>query len=121
MKVTESEISDLKKFISDLNADNGTIAVEGKRDTRALKNIGIRNKIVEFHKYCGINNFADAVASYDKIIILFDGDKKGRYLTVKAIEKLQRRTRVDLSFKRRLVLATRGRIRFVEQLTCYEI
>jgi 5S rRNA maturation endonuclease (ribonuclease M5) len=55
------------------------------------------------------------------LIILLDGDRKGRYLTGKIIEQLQHRTKVDLSFKRKLVLITKGKIRFIEQLVCYEL
>jgi len=64
--------------------------------------------------------FVDFVAKYDRVIILLDGDRKGKYLTAKLIEQLQRRTKIDLSFKKRLVSITKGKIRFIEQLVCYE-
>ena len=65
-------------------------------------------------------NFTDSVARYQRTIVLFDGDKKGRCLTGKTIQLLQRRTKVDLSFKRKLRQITKGKIMFVEQLVCYE-
>jgi len=56
----------------------------------------------------------------ESVIILLDRDRKGRYLTGKIISQLERRTKVDLSFKKKLVSITKGKIRFIEQLVCYE-
>jgi len=67
-----------------------------------------------------MNDFADSVARYNRLIILFDRDRKGRALTSKTIQLLQRRTKVDLSFKRKLRLITKGKIMFIEQLVSYE-
>jgi len=33
---------------------------------------------------------------------------------------LERRTKIDLLFKKKLVSITKGKIRFIEQLVCYE-
>ena len=99
---------------------NCVVAVEGKRDSTALKKLGFLGQIIEFHKFGGIVNFADYVARYDKLIILFDRDRKGRYLTEKTIQILQRRTQIDLSFKRKLTSITKGKIRYIEELVCYE-
>ncbi|HSB83937.1 MAG TPA: toprim domain-containing protein [Nitrosarchaeum sp.] len=121
MLVTEQEIHEIKKFVLQLNSMKGSVVVvEGKKDTSALKKLGFSGKIVEFHKFGGIVNFADFVARYEKLIILFDRDRKGRYLTEKTIQLLQRRTKIDLSFKRKLTTITKGKIRFTEQLVCYE-
>ena len=121
MLVTEQEIHEIKKFVFQLNLMKGSVVVvEGKRDASALKKLGFSGQIIEFHKFGGIVNFADSVARYEKLIILFDRDRKGRYLTGKTIQLLQRRTKIDLSFKRKLTVITRGKIRFVEQLVCYE-
>jgi len=119
--VTEQEIHEIRNFVFQLNLMKGSIVVvEGKRDASALKKVGFSGQIIEFHKFGGIVNFADYVARYEKLIILFDRDRKGRYLTGKTIQLLQRRTKIDLSFKRKLTVITKGKIRFVEQLVCYE-
>ena len=119
--VTEQEIHEIKKFVYQLNLmKDSVVVVEGKRDTTALKRLGFSGKIIEFHKFGGIVNFTDSVARYEKLIILFDRDRKGRYLTGKTIQILQRRTKIDLSFKRKLTIITKGKIRFTEQLVCYE-
>jgi 5S rRNA maturation endonuclease (ribonuclease M5) len=119
--VTEQEIQEIKKFVLQLNSmKDSIVAVEGKRDASALKRLGFSGEVIEFHRFGGIVNFADYVSRYEKIIILFDRDRKGRYLTGKTIQLLQRRTKIDLSFKRKLTSITNGKIRFTEQLICYE-
>jgi 5S rRNA maturation endonuclease (ribonuclease M5) len=94
--------------------------VEGKRDSVALKRLGCSGDIIEFHKFGGFVKFADHAEKFQSVIILFDRDKKGRYLTGKTIQLLQRRTKIDLSFKKRLTSITKGKIMFIEQLVCYE-
>ena len=121
MLVSEQEIIDMKNFIFQLNSKkDDVVVVEGKRDHNALRKLGYSGKILEFHKFKGMINFTDYAAKYKNIIILFDRDKKGRRLTGKTIQLLQRRTNIDLSYKRKLRLITKGKIVFIEQLVCYE-
>ncbi len=121
MLVTEQEIIELKNFIFELNSmKDSVVVVEGKRDSIALKKLGYSGKVLEFHKFGGMINFADSVSKYKNLILLFDRDKKGRTLTGKTIQLLQRRTKIDLSFKKRLREITKGKIMFIEQLVCYE-
>ena len=121
MIVEEQEIIEIKNFVSHLNSmRESVVVVEGKRDSEALKKIGFSGKVVEFHKFGGMINFVDSVARHENLIILFDGDRKGKYFTRKTIQLLQRRTKVDLTFKRKLTSITKGKIRFIEQLVCYE-
>ena len=121
MIINEREINEVKNFISVLNSINESVViVEGKRDSSALKKIGFSGKVLEYHKFRGMIDFTDSVARYKNLILLFDGDKKGKHLTRKTIQLLQRRTNVDLTFKRKLTSITKGKIRFIEQLVCYE-
>jgi len=121
MLVSEQEILELKKFVIELNSiENSVVIVEGKRDSNALRKLGFTGKILEFHRFSGMIDFADSVAKYERLIILFDRDKKGRTLTGKTIQLLQRRTKVDLTFKRKLRMITKGKIMFIEQLVSYE-
>jgi len=121
VRVTEQEVQDVKNFILLLNSQvDSVVIVEGKRDSTALKKLGFSGKVLELHKFGGMIKFVDYVAKYQRLIILLDGDRKGRYLTGKIVEQLQHRTKVDLSFKRKLVSITKGKIRFIEQLVCYE-
>jgi len=119
--VTEQEIIELKNFIFQLNAmKDSVIVVEGKKDSIALKKLGYTGKVLEFHRFGGMINFTDSVSKYKKLIILFDRDKKGRTLTSKTIQLLQRRTKIDLSYKRKLREITKGKIRCIEELVSYE-
>ncbi|MCH7967591.1 MAG: toprim domain-containing protein [Thaumarchaeota archaeon] len=121
MLVTEQEIIELKNFIFQLNSMKGSlVVVEGKKDSIALKKLGYIGKVLEFYRFGGMIDFTDSVAKYKNIIILFDRDKKGRTLTRKTIQLLQRRTKIDLSFKRKLRGITKGKIIFIEQIVCYE-
>ena len=121
MLVPEQEILELKEFIFQLNAiEKGVVIVEGKRDSDALRKIGHTGKVLEFHRFSGMIDFADSVAKFERVIILFDRDKKGRTLTEKTIQLLQRRTKVDLTFKKKLRIITKGKIMFIEQLVSYE-
>ena len=121
MEFSEKEIDDIKKFIKHLNSKNeSVVVVEGKRDSIALEKLGFSGKILEFHSFKGIVKFSDSVAKYKSIILLLDGDRKGRYLTKRIIDLLEHRTKIDLSFKKKLVSITKGKIRFIEQLVCYE-
>jgi len=121
MEFPENEIVEIKKFIDLLNSEkDGVVIVEGKRDSAALVKLGYSGKILEFHRFNGMVKFADSAAKYHKIILLLDGDRKGRYLTKKIIELLEHRTKIDLLFKKKLVSITKGKIRFIEQLVCYE-
>ena len=121
MEFSEKEIDDMKKFIKHLNSKNeSVVVVEGKRDSIALRKLGFSGKILEFHSFKGIVKFSDSVAKYKSVILLLDGDRKGRYLTKRIIDLLEHRTKIDLSFKKKLVSITKGKIRFIEQLICYE-
>ena len=121
MKFSEKEMDEMKKFMKHLNSKKESVViVEGKRDSNALRKLGFSGKILEFHSFKGIVKFSDSVAKYKSIILLLDGDRKGRYLTKRIIEQLEHRTKIDLTFKKKLVSITKGKIRFIEQLVCYE-
>jgi len=103
MEFPESEIVEIKKFINLLNSQkDGVVVVEGKRDSAALVKLGYSGKILEFHKFNGMIIFADSAAKYRKIILLLDGECNGKYLTKKIIDLLERRTIIDLLFKKKL-------------------
>jgi 5S rRNA maturation endonuclease (ribonuclease M5) len=121
MIVSEQEILEMKNFVLELNSkEKSVVIVEGKRDSNALRKLGFTGKVLEFYRFRGMVDFTDSVEKYERLIILFDRDRKGRTLTGKTIHLLQRRTRVDLSFKRKLRMITKGKIMFIEQLVSYE-
>jgi len=122
MKITSSEIEGIQNFIALLNSKkDSVVVVEGKRDSAALKKLGFSGKICEFHSFKGLVKFADSMDSYRRIILLLDLDPKGRYLTSRIISQLEHRIRIDLSFKRKLSMITKGKIRHIEDLSIYEL
>ena len=115
------EVFKIRGFIDELNSKaDSVVIVEGKRDAEALKRLGLTKHVLEFHKFGGIAKFADSVSRHKKLIIMLDSDRKGRYLTRRIIEQLSRRTKLDLSQKKRLIEITSGKIRTIEELILYE-
>ena len=93
--------------------------MEGKRDESALKKLGFYGKICQFHSFKGLVKFVDRMPKYESLILLLDLDRKGRYLTGRIVSQLVHRMSVDLSFRRRLTIITKGKIRHVEDLSWY--
>jgi 5S rRNA maturation endonuclease (ribonuclease M5) len=119
--ISLDEVSELRDFINSLNSEQDSIVVvEGKRDSAALKKLGYTERVLEFHRFGGLTKFTDSVSRHKNLIILFDSDRKGRYLTRRVIEQLEHRTRIDLSYKKRLIEITKGRVRAIEELIQYE-
>ena len=120
VKITTSEIEKIESFITSLNSKKDSIVVvEGKRDSAALKKLGFSGSICEFHSFKGLARFSDSIDSYKHLIVLLDHDRKGRYLTSRIILQLEHRTKIDLSFKRKLASITKGKIRHIEDLSIY--
>jgi 5S rRNA maturation endonuclease (ribonuclease M5) len=117
--VNEAEALLVRQMVRDLNHEDAAVAVEGKRDAAALAGLGFDGPLMQFHRYGGFAKFADVAVRYSRIILLFDYDRKGRYMTFRLARLLQRRTVVDLTYRKRLSRVTRGRVRFVEDLLQY--
>lgn len=107
-------------LVKSLNSKHHSIVVvEGKRDEAALKKLGFTGKIYQFHSFKGLIKFADHMSQYKSLILLLDSDRKGRYLTKRIISQLQHRMIVDLSYRKKLTIVTKGKIRNVEDLSMY--
>ncbi|MCE2508908.1 MAG: topoisomerase [Nitrosopumilaceae archaeon] len=117
--VNETEALLVRQLVWDLSRENAAVAVEGKRDAAALTGLGFEGALMQFHRYGGFAKFADAAVRHPRIILLFDYDRKGCYMTFRLARLLQRRTVVDLTYRRRLSKITGGRVRFVEELLRY--
>ncbi len=122
MEITHEEISAIRNFITALNAAlESKVVVEGKRDSAALQSLGFTKSPLEFHSFGGVTRFADSASRHKNLIILLDFDREGRYLTRRIISQLERRTRIDLSYKKQLAKITKGKIRSIEDLSRYEL
>ncbi len=120
MPLDESEISELHRFIQSLDSKrNCIVAVEGKKDEEALRELGFSGKVCQFHSFKGLVKFVDSMPKYKNLIVLFDYDRKGAYLTKRTVSHLEHRMTVDLSFRRRLTKITKGKARHIEDLSLY--
>jgi 5S rRNA maturation endonuclease (ribonuclease M5) len=120
VNLEDSEIHEVQNFITSLNSKkNSIVAVEGKRDEAARKKLGFSGKICQFHSFKGLTRFVDSMPRYRNLIVLFDSDRKGSYLTKKVRSQLEHRMRVDLSFRRKMIMITKGKVRRVEDLIQY--
>lgn len=120
MEPKESEIHEIQNFVTLLNSKkNSIVVVEGKKDEAALKELGFSGRICQFHSFKGLIKFVDSMPRYKNLILLMDSDRKGSYLTNRIILQLQHRMAIDLSFKRKLSLITKGKVRHVEDLDWY--
>ena len=120
MIVDDSEIAEVRNFIRLLNSKkNSIVVVEGRRDENALKRLGFSGRVCQFHSFKGLTKFVDSMPRYRHLIVLLDSDRKGRYLTRRIISQLEHRMTIDLSFKRKLVAITKGKVRNVENLSSY--
>ncbi len=119
--IDESEASAVRDFIKNLNSKrDSVVVVEGKKDEAALAGLGFSGKICQFHKFKGLAKFADWASRHKRIILLLDSDRKGAYLTRRIISQLEHRVAIDLSYRRKLIAITRGKIRHVEDLSVYK-
>ncbi|MDE1811740.1 MAG: topoisomerase [Thaumarchaeota archaeon] len=120
MNFKSDEIYHVRDFVKSLNsAHDSIIVVEGKRDEEALDKLGFSGKICQFHSFKGLIKFADSMPKYKNLILLLDSDPKGRYLTKRIIYQLQHRMTIDLSYRKRLTVITKGKIKNVEDLSMY--
>jgi 5S rRNA maturation endonuclease (ribonuclease M5) len=119
----DETVERLRSFIGMLNEESekgSVIVVEGRRDAEALSMVGFTGSPAVFHHFKGIADFLDSHDAGRKMILLFDMDRTGKYLTSKLVSQLQsRKHNVSLSYKRTLAKITNGKVRHVEDLATY--
>ena len=80
MRTDAERLEKLEKLVEELieRAESEPIIVEGSRDARALREIGIGGHVKILNAGVGIINFCEALsAEHDSFIILTDWDRKG--------------------------------------------
>jgi 5S rRNA maturation endonuclease (ribonuclease M5) len=110
-------LEEINKALIQLKEENQTIPilVEGDKDIKALRSLGIQGEVLSINSGKSLPNFCDIVARcYRKIIILTDWDKKGGYLC--RMLKKNLRGRIDFDIKYRELFAKHAMIRKVEGL-----
>lgn len=113
----EKSLEDVEKALSELTEENKKvpIIVEGNRDIKALRKLGITGEIIRLNIGKSISDFCDMISKkYKNIIILTDWDRKGGYLCFMIKKNLE--SRVKCNTKYREIFAKRSMIRTVEGL-----
>ena len=111
----------LSKFIESLNYESSfgsVVAVEGKRDLGALRSIGYTGNALVLNSFRGIIRFADFIHEhFNKVIILFDTDRKGKVLSSRMLDILPASyLRKSLYYIQQLTKITKGKIKHIEEL-----
>jgi len=96
----------LQKF--DSISNDSVLVIEGKKDKRALEQLGINANFFLLNNRRNIQANAEEISkTYHRAILLLDADKKGKLLTKIMKDNLQRLgVRVDTRLKNMLVKAT---------------
>jgi len=103
---------------NDCRVPGTVVVVEGERDRRALRRLGLRGPIVLVHRGRTLAETAHDLASHARrVIILTDWDTEGGHLAQRLREFLGvGRSGPDLEHRRRLAHVLRGELAHVEGL-----
>lgn len=100
----EERLEKFRAIVAELSEANeaSPVIVEGIRDERALRELGLSGRIVIYNRGVGMANVADHLRGERALIVLFDWDRKGGQLS----HLLQRHgsggPNLDLRFRREL-------------------
>jgi 5S rRNA maturation endonuclease (ribonuclease M5) len=106
------------RFQNDSRAPGTVVVVEGERDRRSLRRLGVKGPIVLVHRGRTISETAQHLAgSARRVIVLTDWDAEGGHLAQRLKGFLGAgRSGPDLEFRRRLARILRGELVHVEGL-----
>jgi 5S rRNA maturation endonuclease (ribonuclease M5) len=107
-----------RELRTESEVDGTVIVVEGERDRRALRRLGVRGSIVTVHRGRTLSGTAHAlVGGARRVIVLTDWDVEGGHLARRLKEFLEAdRPALDLEYRRRLARIVRGELVHVEGL-----
>ena len=107
-------------ILSEKNED-GPIVVEGERDVRALRTLGIEGPIVTLHRGVPVLRLCEDLAAAGRpVVILTDWDLKGGRLAKSLREGLAANgVKFDDAVRARLSVLTRGSVTAVEDLETF--
>ncbi len=79
------------------------VIVEGIKDLRALRSLGLTGDIITLNKGMSLSDFADQISEeFDEVIILSDWDRRGGSLCRRLKELLKGRVVYDVRIRQRL-------------------
>jgi len=108
-----------KKLLADSLVPGTVVVVEGERDRRALRGLGIAGPIVAVHAGRPLSGTAERLTSQSRrVILLTDWDSEGGRLAHRLKEFLAPEPlQLDLDYRRRLARTLRGELAHVEGLS----
>lgn len=116
------KINDLVERLKD-EADGGALLlVEGEKDVKSLKTIGIGSNVVAIRLHGkSLHEFVDEISSLNrKIILLMDFDRRGREMTKRLARPLiEIGAKVNLEYWRNLREILSGDVKDIEGLAAY--
>jgi|YNPBryunderm2012_1023409.scaffolds.fasta_scaffold00501_9 5S rRNA maturation endonuclease (ribonuclease M5) len=93
------------------------IIVEGKKDKKALREIGLEGEIITLHSGKSIYEFTETIAQkFEKVVLLIDWDEKGEELYSKVGENLQGMWEDFASIRELLKLLCQKEIAEIEEI-----
>jgi len=117
------DLEGLEELIASLleASDRGAaIIVEGIRDRRSLRSLGVKGPVILASQRPALNLAEDAARKYDEIVVLTDWDDRGEEMARHLEQHLQwARTHADLEIRSRLKKLVRKEIKDVESLSIY--
>jgi 5S rRNA maturation endonuclease (ribonuclease M5) len=112
----------LSDFIAELNTmseEGWAVLVEGPRDVKAMSGLGYRGPIITVSALTRDSNAT--LRQIAGVVILTDMDREGRQLAARCTRKLSHEgIQTSLIQRRRLLAASRGLFRHVENLSRFE-
>ncbi len=109
----------LNEFVFELNhlsREGDVLLVEGVRDARAMRGVGYRGPMVTISSI-NKGDSKSRLAASKRVIILTDLDREGRHLAARYAKSLTHSgLAISLLYRRRLLAASRGVFRHVENL-----
>ena len=123
LKEKQEKIEQFIARLSEEAANGKPIIVEGKKDARALKELGVNGAV--FTVKTGGKSFLEAAVEIEKlgvgsVVLLLDFDKRGKEGTARLKRDLERvRIAVDTRFWQQLQALVGGEIQCVESMPAY--
>ncbi len=107
-----------EEFLSGTNEDSTVVVVEGERDRRSLRLLGVSGRVVLLHSGRGMSQLTRALSRPgQRVVILTDWDREGGHLAHRLAELLLAEgVHVDTEFRRKLARALHGEVAHVEGL-----
>jgi 5S rRNA maturation endonuclease (ribonuclease M5) len=114
------ELEELISSLLEASSEGTAIIVEGRRDERALRSLGLRGPVILASRRSALALAEEASRSYKKIILLTDWDEKGDEMA-RGLDLYLRSAglHADLDIRSKLKRLVKKEIKDVESLDLY--